>query len=66
MSTTASPQLTGLQETARLLGVSRQSLYRCNAAGQLEFIKIGRRTMVPADSIARFLAAAPRIRTRVA
>ena len=66
MSITASPQLTGLQETARLLGVSRQSLYRCNASGRLEFIKIGRRTMVAADSIARFLAAAPRVQTRVA
>ena len=66
MTIVLSAQLTGLAETARLLGISRQSLYRCNASGQLEFIKIGRRTMVPADSIARFLAAAPRVRTRVA
>lgn len=40
-----------IPDAARLLGVSRQTVYRQIAAGNLPLIKFGRRSVIPAASI---------------
>jgi len=38
------------------LGVGRSKFYEHVAAGDIETVKIGRRTLVPQDSLQRFVA----------
>jgi excisionase family DNA binding protein len=45
-------------EAARLLGMSRASIYNRRAEGQISFVKVGARTYVTADELDRFVAAA--------
>ncbi|MBL26619.1 MAG: hypothetical protein CMM50_03580 [Rhodospirillaceae bacterium] len=42
-------------EAAELVGLSRSSLYEQIAAGQLRVVKVGRRTVVPADELRAWL-----------
>jgi excisionase family DNA binding protein len=42
-----------VKDTCRLLSISRSHLYDLYAHGQLRFVKIGSRTLVPATEIAR-------------
>ncbi|HHY94629.1 MAG TPA: helix-turn-helix domain-containing protein [Firmicutes bacterium] len=51
-----------VEETAQRLGLSRKSLYAHIAAGRLPFIKLGRRRLIPVESLERWLCqqAAPR------
>lgn len=45
-----------LNEAGRLLGgISRGHLYNMHDRGELRFVKLGRRTLVPADEIRRLL-----------
>lgn len=44
-----------LMEAAHLLGVSRGTLYNLADRGELRLIKLGRRTLVPADEIRRLV-----------
>jgi excisionase family DNA binding protein len=44
-----------VDEAARLLGVSRAAYYNRVRAGDVPFIRIGRRIRVPADEIERWL-----------
>lgn len=48
------------KETEVLLSVSHAQLYRLISAGRLDARKIGSRTLIPAESIARFLAGLPK------
>jgi hypothetical protein len=45
----------GLEDAARISGLSRSSLRRRAAEGRLKLVKIGGRTLVPADSLKRLL-----------
>jgi excisionase family DNA binding protein len=45
------PICTSINETARALGVGRTKIYELINAGQLETVKIGRRTLVRIASI---------------
>jgi excisionase family DNA binding protein len=53
MEVVASP----INDTARSLGVCRATIYKLINNGQLQTIKIGRRTLVKADSIRALVAA---------
>ena len=46
-----------INETARLLSLGRTSIYAMIADGRLEAFKLGRRTLVRADSIRRLVSA---------
>ena len=45
-----------INEAAFALGISRTSLYRLHAAGEISFAKIGSRSFVTADEIDRFMS----------
>lgn len=45
------PVLLPINDTCAALGVGRNSVYNLIAAGKLATVKIGRRTLVKADSI---------------
>jgi excisionase family DNA binding protein len=49
-------RLLSVGEAAAMLGISRVSIYGEISAGRLQTIKVGRRRLVPAASIARFIA----------
>lgn len=42
-------------EAARLLGISRNSLYDAASRGEIPTLKLGRRLLVPAAALARML-----------
>jgi excisionase family DNA binding protein len=45
-----------INDAARVLGLGRTSIYAMIADGRLEAFKLGRRTLVKADSIRRLVA----------
>ena len=47
--------LYSVEEAASALSVGRTSLYALIDSGELERVKIGRRSLVPADSIAAYV-----------
>lgn len=50
-------QLLSIEETSRALGgVSRATVYRLIDAGELERVKLGRRALVPAESVRSYVA----------
>lgn len=51
------PELLDIPATRVALGgISRSAVYALLASSQLDKIKIGRRTLIPRDSIARLIA----------
>jgi len=42
-------------EVAEMVGLGRSKLYELIAAGELESVRIGRATRVPASALARFV-----------
>ena len=44
-----------VDEAARVLGVSRATLYRLVAAGRLRAVRVGRATRIPARELERFV-----------
>lgn len=44
-----------IEEVAELTGLSRSLLYDEMAAGRLSFIKVGRRRIITAEQVERFL-----------
>lgn len=44
-----------INQSAEMLGVGRTTLYKEIKNGHLKIIKLGRRTIVPADSIKKLL-----------
>jgi excisionase family DNA binding protein len=53
-----------LKEAAQALGVSKSTLYKALAEGKLSAIKLGNRTLIPADALRAWLAAMPTRRGR--
>jgi excisionase family DNA binding protein len=51
----AQPRADGFREGQRILGVSRSTFYRLEAANKIKLLRIGRRTLIPADEIERLL-----------
>lgn len=45
-----------INETARTLSLGRTSIYAMIADGRLDAFKLGRRTLIPAESIKRLVA----------
>ncbi|QNN64530.1 helix-turn-helix domain-containing protein [Sphingomonas rhizophila] len=46
-----------INETARVLGLGRTSVYALIGAGRLDAFKLGRRTLVRMESVRRLVAA---------
>lgn len=55
------PLAYSVEETLRLLGICRPQLYKEIRAGRLVARKLGRRTLIPADEVRRYLDALPRL-----
>jgi excisionase family DNA binding protein len=53
METHMEPLALSINETAKLLGVGRSSVYALLKTGRLDAIKIGRRTLLTTESIKR-------------
>ena len=53
----ASVTLHQLPEALQRLGVGRSTLYAMITAGDIETVHIGRRVLIPSDSIDRFIEA---------
>ncbi len=51
----AKPRAFSLTDGQRLIGLSRSTWYRMEAAGKIKLVRIGRRTLIPADEIDRLL-----------
>lgn len=50
------PLAVSINDTAKALGLGRTSIYAMIADGRLEAFKVGRRTLIRADSIKRLVA----------
>ena len=50
------PLAVSINDTAKALGLGRTSIYLMIADGRLEAFKLGRRTLIRADSIRRLVA----------
>lgn len=53
----AEPLAVGIDEAARLLGISRDLVYNLVARGELDFVRLGRRIVVPVRSLQHLLGA---------
>ncbi len=51
----AQPRAHSFREAGRILGISRSTLYRLEAAEKIKLLRIGRRTLIPASEIERLL-----------
>ncbi|WP_328295784.1 helix-turn-helix domain-containing protein [Kineococcus sp. NBC_00420] len=49
------PLLLSVQEAHRQLGLGRSKLYEFITAGDIETVKVGRRTLVPMESLQAFV-----------
>jgi excisionase family DNA binding protein len=49
------PLTVRIREACRLTGIGRSKLYELIAAGEIEIVKVGTITLVPVDSLAKFL-----------
>lgn len=49
-----------IAEVVRRFGIGRTKLYSLIGSGEIEAFKLGRRTLIRADSVRTFLAALPR------
>lgn len=49
----------GVTEAAQVAGIGRSTLYAAMADGQLRAVKLGKRTLIPAEELRRFLGALP-------
>jgi excisionase family DNA binding protein len=50
------PVAVRIPQAAAMLGIGRSTLYICIASGEIETVKIGRATLVPVDSLKRFVS----------
>lgn len=46
------PELLGIQEASRRLGIGRTAAYDLISGGALRSVKVGRRRLIPADALA--------------
>jgi excisionase family DNA binding protein len=49
----------GVIEAAHIAGFGRSTLYAAMASGRIRGVKLGRRTLVPADELRRFIEGLP-------
>lgn len=56
------PQLRSIRDTAAALGISRSKLFLEIRAGRIAIRKIGSRTLIADDEVARYLESLPEIR----
>jgi len=49
----------GVIEAAHVAGVGRSTLYEALGSGQLKAVKLGRRTLITADELRRFINSLP-------
>jgi excisionase family DNA binding protein len=59
LTATGLPVTMTVEETARLLDISRGAAYRAVAAGQIPTIRIGRRLLVPTARLLEMLGITP-------
>jgi hypothetical protein len=57
--TTTAPLAYEIREASRISGLSRSELYRRLAAGDIQAVKNGRRTLILMDSLRTYLASLP-------
>lgn len=50
------PLTVRIPQAAAMLGIGRSTLYLFIASGEIETVKLGRATLVPVDSLSRFIA----------
>lgn len=56
MAEAAFPAITvRVREACRITGIGRSKLYELIAAGQIETIKVGAITLIPTESLCRFI-----------
>lgn len=53
-------------DAARASGLGRSTIYELISAGKIEARKAGARTLIPADSLRRYIASLPAANIRVA
>lgn len=53
------PILLSINDTVRVVGLSRPTIYKLIRAGDLRAVKCGGRTMVPMESVRGYVAALP-------
>ncbi|EQB04010.1 helix-turn-helix domain-containing protein [Sphingobium baderi] len=46
-----------IPQAVAMLGMSRSKLYQFIQSGEIEIVKIGRATLIPVESLTRFIAA---------
>jgi excisionase family DNA binding protein len=51
----AQPRAHSFREGQRILGISRSTFYRLEAAEKIKLLRIGRRTLIPASEIERLV-----------
>ena len=51
METRHTPRAYGVMDAAKELGIGRSSVYSLINSGRLRTVKLGRRTLIPADAI---------------
>jgi excisionase family DNA binding protein len=51
----AQPRAHSFRDGQRILGISRSTFYRLEAAEKIKLLRIGRRTLIPASEIERLL-----------
>ena len=49
------PRAYSFSDGQRILGISRSTFYRLEAANKIKLLRIGRRTLIPASEIERLL-----------
>lgn len=53
------PILLSINDTVRVIGLSRPTIYKLIHAGDLRAVKCGGRTMIPMESVQGFVASLP-------
>ncbi len=51
----AQPRAHSFRDAERILGISRSTFYRLEAAQKIKLLRIGRRTLIPASEIERLI-----------
>ncbi|SCY20141.1 DNA binding domain-containing protein, excisionase family [Novosphingobium aromaticivorans] len=48
--------LVSINDATKLLGLGRSTIYRLFRERKLDFLKVGRRTLIPASSLEKFVS----------
>lgn len=58
------PENLSISQTVSTFGIGRTKLFYLISVGEIEAIKLGRRTLIPTDSVRRYVAQLPRVSAR--